>query len=93
MVEQLKRRLDVEISDDALQVYKTPEELISALESCTSHLKFKKDASEAASAEMLRKKDPKFTVDNLFYFIMNIPSDYYRVIQPKTIFLESKKDS
>ena len=78
--------------DALIQTYKTPEELIRAIESCRIHLKFKQDASEAASAEMMQRKDPKFKIDNLFYFIMNIPSDYYRVIQPKIISRESKKD-
>lgn len=77
--------------DALITTYKTPEELIKAIESCRTHLKFKQDASEA-SAEMMQRKDPKFKLDNLFYFIMNIPSDYYRVIQPKIISRESKKD-
>ena len=91
MVEQLKNRLEVEVADDLLQTYKTPEELISALEACVMHLKFKKDAAEEASNEMMLKKDPKFKPANLLYFIMNIPSDYYRVIQPKIIQMKPKK--
>jgi len=93
LAQQLKLKLDIDLPEDALiQTYKTPEQLIKAIESCRVHLKFKQDASEA-SAEMMQRKDPKFKIDNLFYFIMNIPSDYYRVIQPKIIYRESKKDA
>lgn len=85
MIEQIKFRLCVSLPDNALYIYKTPQKLIAALSSCLITLKFKTDEEEKAKLGLIRWKKPKFTVGNFVNFIMNAPSDYYRVVHPRVI--------
>ena len=83
VIEVLKQRLDVYLPNDSLGNIKTPQELISTLETSCKFLKFKRDPNEEASLNMLKLKKPRMKAINFIYFIMNVPSDYYRVIHPK----------
>ena len=85
MAEQLKFRLGVLLPENGLCIYKSPEELTAALSSCQKYLTFKTDPTEKAGLGLVRWKYPKFTSKNLISFIMNVPSDYYRVVHPRVI--------
>ena len=85
MVEQLRFRLQVSLPEETLCIYKTPNELIDALSTCDKPLKFKTDSDEKAHLGLIKWKPPTFTLKNLLNFIMNVPSDYYRVVHPKII--------
>ena len=93
MVEQLKYRLQVSLPEDTLYIYRTPKELINALSTCSKPLKFKTDSEEKAHLGLIKWKTPTFTLKNLVNFIMNAPSDYYRIIHPKAIDLELSPDT
>lgn len=82
MVEYLNQRLGIVLPSDALYKFKTPKELIAALSTCPKALKFKTNAEEKANLALVRWKKPAFTFWNFINFIMNTPSDYYRVIHP-----------
>ncbi len=71
----------------------TPAEFLSMLSTCGIPLKLKATPEEEQSLHILRKVGPTYGPLNLLYFILNVPSDYYRVIHPRTIPLEqlSKK--
>lgn len=38
---------------------------------------------EEMSKEQQKKKDPTFSIANVFNFLDNVPSDYFRIIHPK----------
>jgi len=82
MVEYLNYRLGIVLPSDALYEFKTPKELIGALSTCPKALKFKTNPEEKANLALVRWKKPGFTFWNFINFIMNTPSDYYRVIHP-----------
>ena len=82
MVEYLNYRLGIALPSDALFQFKTPKDLIEALSTCPKALKFKTNNEEKASLGLVRWKKPAFTLGNFINFIMNTPSDYYRVIHP-----------
>jgi len=82
MAEYLNYRLGVVLPADALYEFKTPNELIEALSTCPKALKFKTNPEEKANLALVRWKKPGFTFWNFINFIMNTPSDYYRVIHP-----------
>lgn len=90
MIDQLNFRLGIVLPDDALCDFKSPQELVTALATCSKSLKFKTNQTEKANLAMVRWKDPEFSAKNLLNFIMNAPSDYYRVIHPNVIHPESE---
>lgn len=85
MIDQLNFRLGVVLPDDALCVLKSPQDLVTALATCSKSLKFKTNSTEKANLAMVRWKDPTFNAKNLLNFIMNAPSDYYRVTHPNVV--------
>jgi hypothetical protein len=75
--------LSIILPEDALLTYKTPEELITAIATCPRVLTFFKEPAEEATLENNSRKAPAFGIANIIYFLLNVPSDYYRVIHPR----------
>ena len=97
MIKELGSRLQINLADDAFVTFNTPEMLISAIATCSKTLKFKNERNE----EPIIISEKEVTVVDWFWrivdFIMNVPSDYYRVIHPRrydphTSWRKSEKD-
>jgi len=85
MLEQFKARLDITFPNDSLAEYKTLEDLKDAVSTCSIPLKLKRDPMDEARLHVSNPKEPKVKPKNILSFVMNVPSDYYRVIHPKMI--------
>ena len=81
----MKFRLGVCLAEDVLMMVRSPSELVFMLGTCSRPLKTNITPAEEMSLGLRKKKTPKFKPKNLIYFIMNVPSDYYRVIHPRSI--------
>jgi len=83
MIKELGSRLQINLADDAFLTFNTPEMLISAISTCSKILKFKNERNE----EPIIISEKEVTVVDWLWrivdFIMNVPSDYYRVIHPR----------
>lgn len=89
----MKVRLSINLPEDALRIARTPVDFILMLATTSAPLKLKMSPAEENSLLMLKKKTPKFGLKNIIYFIMNVPSDYYRVVHPKIVDItECKQD-
>ena len=85
MVEKIKFRLGVYLPGEVLLIARSPSELVFMLGTCSQPLKVNITPAEEVSLGLYKKKTLKFKPKNLIYFIMNVPSDYYRVIHPRSI--------
>jgi len=88
IVEKMKERLNVNLPDNILRMENKPANFIAMLATCGRPLKLKMSPEEEASLHIYKEKAPKFGPKNIINFIMNTPSDYYRVIHPRAISLE-----
>jgi len=75
----------VSFPNNSLQNFKNLDELISALETCSKPIKPKWDPTEDPSLNTKNPKQPKIKPMNFIHFIMNVPSDYFRVLHPKMV--------
>ena len=83
MIKELGSRLQLNLTEDTFTKFETPEKLISGIATCSKILKFKNERNEEPI--IIREKEVT-VVDWLWRivdFIMNVPSDYYRVIHPR----------
>jgi len=83
MIEQFKLCLDIKFPNDSFTEYKTCEDLKEAISTCSRPLKLKRDPIDEARLHVSNPKEPKVKPKNILHFVMNVPSDYYRVIHPK----------
>ncbi len=83
MIKELGSRLQLNLKDDTFSMFETPEKLIAGIATCSKILKFKKERNE----EPIIVREKEVTVNDILWrivdFIMNVPSDYYRVIHPR----------
>ena len=89
----MKTRLGVFLPGEVLLIARSPLELVFMIGTCSQPLKANITPAEEVSLGLHKKKVPKFKPKNLIYFIMNIPSDYYRVIHPRSIVPEDYVES
>ena len=78
-------RLNVNLPDNVLRMENTPAEFLTMLATSSRPFKLKLSPQEEASLHIYKKKAPKYGAKNLLNFILNVPSDYYRVIHPRVI--------
>jgi len=93
VIEQIRLRLDVSFPNNSIQNFKCVDELISALETCPRTLKLKWDPTDDPSLNTKNPKQPKIKPMNFIHFIMNVPSDYFRVLHPKMAVSKSIENS
>jgi hypothetical protein len=86
MVKELTERFLLNLEETLLQNFGTPEYLIAALASCSKFLTFKHEPGEDQTMVNVPKEEsPEDPGLKMIHFIMNAPSDYYRVLHPKKI--------
>jgi hypothetical protein len=83
IIEQFQYRLSIKLPEDPLVQYKTPENFLDAVSTCPTPLNLQLDLTEEMQKEQLKKNDPTFNASNIFNFLDNVPSDYFRIIHPK----------
>jgi hypothetical protein len=66
-----------------LEEYKTPDDFVGAVGTCPRPLVVLLDYQQEAIKEQNKIMQPKFMIGNIFNFISNVPSDYFRVLHPK----------
>ena len=81
----MKLRLNVNLPDNVLRMENTPAEFIAMLATASRPFKLKMSPAEEAMLHIYKKKAPKYGVKTLWNFILNVPSDYYRVVHPRVI--------
>ena len=85
MVKELGNRFQLNLADDAFQTFTSPHQLIVAIATCSKTLKYKSDPKEEISVESFKKTTAADYTWKLVDFIMNVPSDFYRVLHPRKI--------
>jgi len=75
--------LSITLQEKALTEYRTPEELINVIATCPLLLTSKVEFDECRILAERRIKELRPNLKTLQNYIMNIPSDYYRVLHPK----------
>lgn len=60
-------------------------ELIQGISTCSKFLKYKTLRNEGPIPNELKSKVSYGFVSRLLHFVMNVPSDYYRVCHPRSI--------
>ena len=77
--------MTIVLPNDALVIHKTPQDLLSAIATCTKWLKYKKDPFEEIVRDPKNRKPPTFNSSSFINFIFNVPSDYFRVLYPSSV--------
>lgn len=64
-------------------------ELVQGISTCSKFLKYKTMRNEGPIPNELKTVESIGLVSKLLHFIFNVPSDYYRVVHPRSIDLYS----
>lgn len=86
MIKELGERFRLNLDDNFLERFGTPKVLIGALASSSKFLTFKHELGEDQTMVNAPQEVPPEDFGlKMIHFIMNAPSDYYRVLHPKKI--------
>jgi len=85
MIKELGNRFQLNLADDAFQTFTSPHQLIVAIATCSKTLTYKSDPKEEINVETFKKTTAADYSWKLVDFIMNVPSDFYRVLHPRKI--------
>ena len=77
----------MELPENALTLYPNMDSLIKAIATCSVILKFEIEPGEEMGLDIEYRMQPlKFTPKVVLNYIWNIPSDYFRILNPKKIY-------
>jgi len=85
IVERMRFRLNVNLPDNILRMENTPAEFFAMISTASRPLKLKMSPEEETMLHIYKKKAPKYGAKTLLNFLLNVPSDYYRVVHPRVI--------
>ena len=94
MVDQLRYRLSIELPENTLVLYQTMDSLAKAIATCSVPLKLQIEPGEESDPDAARQtKPPRFTIHTVLNYVWNIPSDYFRLHNPKKVYHSAEEGS